>query len=147
MRKIVDRPSCKNHPDRTAYIAKLRLCKSCSDAFYRRNSIEAVKHRDCWRKRRAKYGITEAAYNALLHCQGHVCAICGKVPRVFHVDHDHVTKRVRGLLCFRCNVFLGLLEKRMHLMQRFFRYLGLDFSNVAFSASQAQRFLQQSLKG
>lgn len=62
-----------------------------------------------------QYGLTEATYQELLQSQGCVCAICrrpetvserGKVRRLT-VDHCHVTGRVRGLLCSRCNILLG----------------------------------------
>lgn len=54
---------------------------------------------------RRTYGITEADYNLLLKYQKFVCAVCKSPPKTksLHVDHNHVTGLVRGLLCFRCN--------------------------------------------
>jgi hypothetical protein len=56
------------------------------------------------REHRAKL-LTDPEYERLLAAQGGGCAICGNPPRTrrLSVDHDHRTKRVRGLLCFRCN--------------------------------------------
>jgi Recombination endonuclease VII len=56
--------------------------------------------------RRAKaLGITDVEYGAMLRVQGGGCAICGAKPKTrrLHVDHDHATGQVRGLLCHRCN--------------------------------------------
>jgi Recombination endonuclease VII len=55
--------------------------------------------------RAAQLGITDADYQALLASQGGGCAICDHPPRTrrLHVDHDHKTGKVRGLLCHRCN--------------------------------------------
>jgi len=45
--------------------------------------------------------------------QGGLCAICGKPASGkghcsrLHVDHDHKTGAVRGMLCHRCNAGLG----------------------------------------
>jgi len=61
-------------------------------------------------KQRAKQlGVTDADYERMLAAQGDGCAICGNPPRTrrLHVDHDHKTGAVRGLLCFRCNRFLA----------------------------------------
>jgi hypothetical protein len=55
---------------------------------------------------RRRYGIGEKAFQELLAEQGGVCAICG-TPDPQHLDHDHRTGRVRGILCFNCNGGLG----------------------------------------
>jgi hypothetical protein len=54
------------------------------------------------------YGLTPEQYETMLARQGGVCAICGHPPKTrrLAVDHDHgESKRVRGLLCFRCNKY------------------------------------------
>lgn len=53
-------------------------------------------------------GVTDEQYERLLAAQGGGCAICGNPPKTrrLHVDHDHKTGAVRGLLCYRCNRFL-----------------------------------------
>ena len=69
---------------------------------------------------RAKYGLTERQYDAMVVDQDGACHICGWLPkpgRRHHVDHDHRTKRVRGVLCFRCNHRLlgcGLEDAKLH---------------------------------
>jgi hypothetical protein len=56
---------------------------------------------------RSKYGITLEQYNQMHAAQNHSCDICKKHQDNFksslHVDHNHKTGNVRGLLCFRCN--------------------------------------------
>jgi len=58
------------------------------------------------------YNITPTQWNKMFKRQGGLCPICLKPiykPKnkerkvVAHVDHDHKTKRVRGLLCWLCN--------------------------------------------
>lgn len=58
------------------------------------------------------YGITEEDYDRMLVEQGGHCLACPRTPAdEFHkrlfVDHNHTTKRIRGLLCSRCNSILG----------------------------------------
>lgn len=63
---------------------------------------------------RKAYGITVEHYEALLKAQGGVCAICGGTDpagRMLAVDHDHATLAIRGLLCFGCNVAVGIYER------------------------------------
>jgi hypothetical protein len=47
----------------------------------------------------------DAERERLIAVRGHVCWICGAAPRTraLHVDHDHATGALRGLLCYRCN--------------------------------------------
>lgn len=56
-------------------------------------------------KRAKQLGVTDEEYAAMLERQGGGCAICGARPKTrrLHVDHDHATGKVRGLLCHRCN--------------------------------------------
>lgn len=61
------------------------------------------------------YGLTSAEYDVVLAWQKKRCAICGKhqseVKYSLHVDHDHKTGKVRGILCAGCNTGLGYFEK------------------------------------
>lgn len=63
------------------------------------------------------YGITIEQYYELLKKQDWLCGICGRPPKQkkgpgskLHVDHDHRTGKVRGLLCVRCNGALSIVE-------------------------------------
>src|SRR3954453_13858938 len=66
-----------------------------------------VEERDAYLRR--TFGISHAQYEELLSRQGGGCRICGKRPGKIslHVDHDHVTGEIRGLLCVGCNNALG----------------------------------------
>lgn len=62
-----------------------------------------------------QYGLTCDQYDAMFAEQDGLCAICGQPERALErgrirklaVDHDHETGRVRGLLCYSCNVRLA----------------------------------------
>jgi hypothetical protein len=56
-------------------------------------------------KRAKALGVDAEEYARRLREQGGGCAICGAKPKTrrLHVDHDHKTGEVRGLLCHRCN--------------------------------------------
>jgi hypothetical protein len=58
-------------------------------------------------KQRAKYhGVSFKELKNLLTTQDGKCAICATQTRL-HIDHDHKTMAVRGLLCRGCNTGLG----------------------------------------
>lgn len=61
-----------------------------------------------------KTGCTQEQYDLLFVEQGGRCAVCRRPAEesrdgVLQRDHDHDTKKVRGLLCSQCNTALGLL--------------------------------------
>jgi hypothetical protein len=72
---------------------------------------ERVKKTDRLCKMKRIYGLTEEGFNSLLEVQQGCCAICGcaepKGKGNWHVDHNHETGEVRGLLCSQCNPGLG----------------------------------------
>ena len=73
-----------------------------------------------------KFNMTIDDYNALLIKQNNVCAICMQVcqsGRRLCVDHCHVTGKVRGLLCHKCNVGIGLLNDDKNLLSNAIKYL------------------------
>jgi hypothetical protein len=77
-------------------------------------------------KLREKYGIGLDEYNKLLAIQNGVCKICGKsdsAGKNLAVDHDHVTKKVRGLLCSQCNTGLGMFQDSIEVLQKAQDYL------------------------
>lgn len=57
-----------------------------------------------------KYGLTDQQYSAMAQRQGERCLICQNVPDRLVVDHCHSSGRIRGLLCNKCNVAIGLLQ-------------------------------------
>lgn len=98
------------HADQWKLKVKAPVCKSCR-----------TKHSEAYRQSRDSYyretyDITLEEYEHLLGLQGGTCAICRRKPgkKRLSVDHDHAVEKVegvrlsvRGLLCHRCNSFLG----------------------------------------
>lgn len=75
---------------------------------------------------KARFNITPEAYQMLLDHQGGLCAICRRPSKVrrLAVDHDHVTGKVRGLLCRHCNYeLLGWAKDDPAVFKRAIEYL------------------------
>lgn len=74
---------------------------------------------------RQKFGMTLDDYHRLLEEQGGGCAVCGKPPgkKRLHIDHDHQTLAVRGLLCQHCNVALGFVRDDVDILAGLMAYL------------------------
>ena len=97
--------------------------------------------RDCWREWhrtnkmtstakhiKQKYRMSMTEFATLLERQDGVCGICRRSSTEvglhrLAVDHDHVTKRVRGLLCITCNLGLERFRDSQTLLVSAIRYL------------------------
>lgn len=98
--------------------------RECKDG----HRVESGKARDQYLRR--KYGISAEDYDRMLAAQGGGCGICGKKPeeqtrysKYLHVDHDHTTGAVRGLLCDEHNLLLGRWGDGVELLQKAIEYL------------------------
>lgn len=125
------------HPDRPHKAHG--LCEQCYGHKYHKENAEKRnaysrewqrKNPEKYRERQKKnrklyalrhtYGITLDDYTRLFDEQGGRCAICGRDLNECKacVDHDHSTQEIRGLLCSRCNNFLGWIEAYPELLQK-----------------------------
>jgi hypothetical protein len=70
-------------------------------------------HRDRVRDKRLQkvYGLSLVQARELLVLQAGKCAVCGRAGVDMSIDHDHMTGKVRGILCDSCNRGLGWFEK------------------------------------
>lgn len=114
-------------------------CKACgpdTPLFYR-------KHRDQWvcrkkwnenanriqptyrsRKRGMEIDSYEEVWDFHYKKQNGLCAICEEpLGKTAAMDHDHVTGRVRGLLCFSDNVAIGHMKDDVERLQKAIDYL------------------------
>lgn len=96
-------------------------------AWLKRNREENKERRREQSRRghlKRQYGLTPNMFEALVSAQLGNCAICGANEDLeLHVDHDHRTKKVRGLLCGKCNKAIGLLNDDPDLLVAAKNYL------------------------
>lgn len=75
-----------------------------------------------------KYNMSHDQYEKMLEHQGGMCKIC-KIDidkyhkEYFDIDHCHSTGKVRGLLCHKCNMLLGLSGDNSALLADAAQYL------------------------
>lgn len=124
---------------------KLKQCTKCkrnfpstSEFFYRKRTTkdgldfwckECKKEYDKHLYQYKRYNITKEDYEKMMERQKEKCLICGRnfdkiyFPQNTHIDHDHRTGKVRGLLCNNCNVILGNAFDNPLILVKAIRYL------------------------
>lgn len=91
---------------------------SRNDSIYGTESYKQKRMR-MWQLRGIKID-SYHEYELILEAQGHICAICpNPVNGSGHLDHDHTTGIIRGILCGKCNLMLGQVETLLDNMQNY----------------------------
>lgn len=117
------------------------VCKSCWNQ-RQKNTLAKLprkviaQRQKNWRKKnpekafeiliKSKYGCSLEQYHALVKLQNDVCAICKKrcsKNKRLSIDHDHTSKKVRGLLCNNCNALIGYAKDDPKLLEEAIKYL------------------------
>ena len=111
----------KDHRNKDGRGAKCRPCFNAAQAYSpERQRRYRLKH---------FYGLTPEEYNEILEEQGG-CKICQKKFDRYHVDHDHNTGKVRGILCLSCNVAIGHFSDDIGTLQNAITYLAQSTGSV-----------------
>lgn len=78
-----------------------------------------------------KHGITIAQKAEILVEQGGTCAACkttdpGGGRNAWHLDHNHATGTIRGVLCHGCNLALGMVKDNPTTLRALAGYVELQ---------------------
>lgn len=132
---------CVKHPEFAGErFSANGACRGCSNErsakWQRENKERASASDKRWRlANRARrlnlqylkrYGVTAADKQALLAKQRSKCAICRIATPTkggWHLDHDHKTKEIRGVLCGRCNWMIGHARESPKVLLAAAKYL------------------------
>lgn len=146
------RPLDEFHRDPGTKDGRRGICKDCAcakaKAWYKANPEQAraaryryaarnreklnAQARDRWNadpqhhaeiKRKSRYRVVPERYGEMMVKQRGRCAICMREAPQLHLDHDHKTGAVRGLLCPACNHGLGRFRDNRALLERAISYL------------------------
>ena len=84
---------------------------------YKRANPDKVQ---AWRIKN-RYKVSLDAIKALREQQANKCAICDTIKRL-DIDHDHKTGAIRGLLCRRCNIAVGVIDNNRAQLDKLIAY-------------------------
>lgn len=124
----LEKPIDEFHAHATAPDRHQSRCKPCAVEIamrWNKEHPEAFRRNARTHKLRKEYGITQAEYEAMVERQKGACAVCRRPPKTgrLHIDHDHDSGKVRGLLCMPCNSFLGKISEDVVILKRAVAYL------------------------
>lgn len=147
LKQLTDFNICKANPDGFQF-----ACKTCKKTWYKRHYkvnrakmiAKTVKyrkeHKEEWLKYSADYrkinkekirfkkilkiyNLTQEEYQNIFLNQDQKCAICKKKDFYPAIDHNHITGKVRGILCMNCNSGIGNLGDSIERIEAALNYL------------------------
>jgi hypothetical protein len=93
---------------------KIKERRQSKLSYYKKYKPDELKIKYKRNSLKKRYGITFEEYNEMFNKQEGKCGICKtpqiEIKKVFCVDHNHKTGKVRELLCQKCNVTLSYFE-------------------------------------
>lgn len=75
-----------------------------------------------------KYGISNEDFLSMKEVQNYKCLICNQIKPLI-IDHCHKTRKVRGLLCTRCNIKIGFLQDNPEIVKAAILYIERNNAN------------------
>lgn len=128
---------CKTNKEKESVVKKCKKCGFIGTQYphFKRTTINGIHQyancKTCTKHARRgwSYGMTSEQLTEFLKDKNN-CKLCSKeikdngskgTRRV--IDHCHTTNKVRGVLCDNCNVFVGRLEKRKDILNKYLDYI------------------------
>ena len=148
IRKVIDNPARYKKYLKGEYKSRYK------DSIFLKEVGSRVMYIDIEISQLAEHDITISDFRSLLVKQfnpatKHIeCPICQRNLNSGHIklsiDHNHTTGKVRGVLCNRCNIALGMLKENPEIIKQAIAYLSIDFSNnITYQSVRKRKQLVQ----
>jgi CRISPR/Cas system-associated protein Cas10 (large subunit of type III CRISPR-Cas system) len=106
------------------YYEKHRDAQLARNKAYYSKYYQTVREKRLADRRERKYGMSQEEFNAQRTQQNNRCAVCGNEFTITPcIDHNHVTKQNRGLLCSPCNALIGMAYESSEILVKAIQYL------------------------
>jgi ribosomal protein S27AE len=118
----------------------MKLTPEKSDVIYIENETSPKAIKQSYNSKKYLYGIDKEQHDALVKKQKYACASCGDdatgAEHSLHVDHNHKTNEIRGLLCAGCNTALGWLHDDLARTEKLAKYLRKSGTGIFITPSK-----------
>jgi len=99
-------------------------CKTCDNA---RRKKSWDRETEYWKRIFRTYGLSRSGWEDMWISQDRCCAICKRTSpdskKGWHVEHDHLSGKIRGITCLTCNNLLAAAHDNIELLELAILYL------------------------